>query len=596
MTYEHAKTPLDVKELDEGVKEFADLLDETDANEKPQIKLPEPTQALETTDVNEIEETTENSNEAEENRAVETPTAEVEQTEAVQEEEVDIWDTNIEIPEEEGYLSVRNLEAERTLVMRQIAAHFEDEGKLNYQKFAEDLVKLSQKFVCVLEGRGNVLYIWDEATKLYTNELNEVYALGKSLCKRKWTSYAEKEVVYNLKKMFTKRRNEVELPRNIIPLLNGNFSTDTYELTQRTHELFITEHDCMNVTFDPLAECPNWMRFLDSLELPQQSIDTLQEAFGTCLQRDVRYKKSYTIYGPPDTGKSVIGNVLLKMFNDLAESIAFDQLCESKFWVSHLDGKLVNVSSEKEVSKIEALELYKRLTGNEESMSVEDKHEKGRKTRLFAKLFTILNKLFIVSEDEAFYARQILLHFHKQFPTGSADRIENLLEILTTPEELSGIFNWSVEGLKRLTEKRVFSINKNAKENRDEWKMDSVDLWQYLSSSLVEWRKNRSVDDNSVYEYDKDMLTRDFAMWARENMRPALTKHALGKAMSQHIQEIRTGKRVVIDEYGVANTYRHWKGIRRANDPWFDEIEEDDEDEEDDEELDSSDDESEEVV
>ena len=65
-------------------------------------------------------------------------------------------------------------------------------------------------------------------------------------------------------------------------------------------------------------------------------------------------------------------------------------------------------------------------------------------------------------DDDTYYERWIPIQFDSQIDKKDQDPF--LFEKLTTDEEMSGLFNWALEGLYRLLEIGRFSFNKDSGE------------------------------------------------------------------------------------------------------------------------------------
>ncbi|MDG7039072.1 MAG: hypothetical protein JRN37_07990, partial [Nitrososphaerota archaeon] len=87
----------------------------------------------------------------------------------------------------------------------------------------------------------------------------------------------------------------------------------------------------------------------------------------------------------------------------------------------------------------------------------------------YAKLVFSANKVPMAYDDsDAFFRRFIIVKFPMTFNKRTADA--RLLEKLTTEEELSGLLNWGLEGLRRLMDNGfVFSNSKSVEEIKDEY-------------------------------------------------------------------------------------------------------------------------------
>jgi putative DNA primase/helicase len=126
----------------------------------------------------------------------------------------------------------------------------------------------------------------------------------------------------------------------------------------------------------------------------------------------------------------------------------------------------------------------------------------------FAKLAYACNTIPKTSEDtDAFWRRWMLITFPNKFEKETDNR--NLLSELTTPEELSGVLNWMIEGLKRLRDNNwKFSYNKGAEEVRTEYIRKSSPIQAFVMDCT---------DPEPLIEVAKRTLYNAFLDYARKH-------------------------------------------------------------------------------
>ena len=137
-------------------------------------------------------------------------------------------------------------------------------------------------------------------------------------------------------------------------------------------------------------------------------------------------------------------------------------MLSNRFALIDLENKDVNIDNELDNSTIKQTAQIKRLTGGyRQPVRVEDKNVKAHDTILYAKLFFNANRLPI-SEDtsDAFNRRVIIIAFPNRFDGAKEDR--HLISKLTTPEEISGIFNVLMMALRRVNKnKEIYEHTKS---------------------------------------------------------------------------------------------------------------------------------------
>jgi putative DNA primase/helicase len=134
------------------------------------------------------------------------------------------------------------------------------------------------------------------------------------------------------------------------------------------------------------------------------------------------------------------------------------------------------------------------------------------------------NKLPAASEDTtAYYRRFIILHFNKIFTGKKADI--NLLEKLTTPEEISGLFNLALYYKDKLLQKGEFSNSASIEETRQQY-IRTADSCQAFIEEMTE--TSDSQDDYVTYD---DLFSNYIAFCKKYNL-PKQRKANLTNAMA----------------------------------------------------------------
>lgn len=200
--------------------------------------------------------------------------------------------------------------------------------------------------------------------------------------------------------------------------------------------------------WDPLAECPGWLAWLDET-LDPAFHPTLQEWFGYCLTPDVRAHRFAVFLGGPRSGKSTAHNVLHALVGaQHSASMMMPDLGGDFGLESLLDKRLAIVPDAHDApsrNRAAALERIKSVTGAD-PVSVNRKNRSIVSGVLKTRLLVTCNRLpKFIDESGALAARMLLVRFERSF-LGREDR--NMGERLRA--EMPGIANWALEGLKRL--------------------------------------------------------------------------------------------------------------------------------------------------
>jgi len=238
--------------------------------------------------------------------------------------------------------------------------------------------------------------------------------------------------------------------------------------------------------FDPEANCPEWLRFLESLwPDDRQSIDVLQEWFGYCQTPDTRQHKLLLLIGPPRSGKGTIARVQRGVIGE--QNLASPTLASlaGPFGLWPLLGKLVALIADARLSRrTDAIAVVERLL----SISGEDPQDVARKNmptlagiRLPVRFVLMTNELPNMRDASgALTTRVILLRLTQSF-RGREDKTltKRLLR------ERAGILNWSIQGWQRLNERGYFQQPESGQELLDDLQDLASPVWAFVRDCCI---------------------------------------------------------------------------------------------------------------
>jgi len=239
-----------------------------------------------------------------------------------------------------------------------------------------------------------------------------------------------------------------------ICLQNGILNVNTFEFRPHDPDCYFT--GALAVSFDPEStdRCERWEQFLkETIETPGP-IAQLQEFFGYCLTRHTKYQKCLFLLGPGEDGKSKCLEILEEMIGEInCAAVSFNDL-EKEFHRSSLYQKMLNISTEIGAQAIES-PYFKAITGGD-PISAAFKNVDNFTFKPYVKLAFAGNSLPRVRDNSHGYFRRFMpIQFKNQFFEGDPRRDPDLMDKLRT--ELSQIFIWSLNGLARLTQQKMFT-------------------------------------------------------------------------------------------------------------------------------------------
>ena len=243
----------------------------------------------------------------------------------------------------------------------------------------------------------------------------------------------------------------------LINLKNGTFeiNANSMELRKPDRSDFITYQ--LPFKYDKSAKCPIFNDYLNTVlpDINRQKI--LAEYLGYLFIKPsvLKLEKSLILFGTGANGKSVffdVVNALLGGTENVSNYSLQNLTNENGYFRAMLANKLVNYASEIN-GKLEA-SIFKQLVSGE---PVEARLPYGEPFTLinYAKLIFNCNELpNEVEQTNAFFRRFLIIPFDVTIPEEDQDK---QLSHKIIKNELSGVFNWVLDGLNRLLIQKNFT-------------------------------------------------------------------------------------------------------------------------------------------
>lgn len=256
---------------------------------------------------------------------------------------------------------------------------------------------------------------------------------------------------------------------------------------------------CLPFQFKPKARCSKWQKFVRQILPDPDSQQLLKEIFGYCLTFDTSQQKFFMFEGTGANGKGVVTKILTKLLGEANIS----NLPLESFGKDHdpvvMLGKLVNITSEVgELDKV-AEGLLKMFTG-EDVMHFNPKFRSPISAKPTARILISTNvRPNFRDRSDGLWRRLILMPFPETIPEGRRD--SRLVDKLA--QELSGIFNWAVDGAKALRKRNQFNEPKISREARIDFQRESNPARMFLEE-MYQVGSDGEVSKNELYgEFDR---------------------------------------------------------------------------------------------
>ena len=290
------------------------------------------------------------------------------------------------------------------------------------------------------------------------------------------------ETIYYVETSTLRRLDELNNRPGVINLKNGLYDLKTGELLPHDPSFLTTIQ--LPVNYDPGASCPAILKFFSEV-VPGDCLPLLEELFGYCMIPVTFFEKAFMLTGSQGAnGKSTLINLLTKFVGpENVSNVPLQELIEHKFKRAQLLGKLVNTFADLENSMLKGSAYFKAVVTGDE-IDAERKFKDPFNFRPFAKLIFSANELpRSPDRTNAYYRRWVIIPFENTFTGAQADK--QLIDKLTTPEELSGLLNCALAGLRRLGQNRVFTEPESVKRALEGYKIQNDPVSNFVDEACI---------------------------------------------------------------------------------------------------------------
>jgi len=342
---------------------------------------------------------------------------------------------------------------------------------------------------------------------------------------------------------------------NLIPVRNGIYNLATGQLEEfNSNYRFFTK---INVDFDSNKECLKIKKFFKEILQSEEDVKVMQEIFGFLLYRDYSPEKAIMFNGSGRNGKSKTLDLMKRFIGaDNCTNLSLEEIENNNFAISNLFNKMANLSGDLSKTVLNNTGKFKSLTGRD-LMSGDRKFLPRVDFTNYAKMIFSANELPLTQDlTEAFFNRWVLIDFPYTFLSqkelNNLDEVKknkckladmNIINEITTNDEMSGLFNWAIEGLSCLRNQGDFSKSTSIDEVRKEWLRKSSSLNGFIMDCIIE-------------DYSGIILKKDF----RKEYTLYCRKHKLRPVSDRIIKYVLTTNLGVEDAQNT-NGYC-WVGIK----------------------------------
>lgn len=345
--------------------------------------------------------------------------------------------------------------------------------------------------------------------------MQEIKALLENLEKAygmQFSSHHANSVVSYIQTDLSVEEKLVDADPNLINMRNGIFCIDSRELLPHSPNYKLTSQ--LPFDYDPDARCPMWQQYLESTFIESGDdpitdvalIAFLRQSMGYSLTVDTSRDKTFWCIGEGSNGKGVLFHILRMLVGDASIALDINNLSNNQYQLAMLAGKKIAFCTEadKDANMVNDGQIKALISGEE--MMVRQIRERPFVLRNTAKLWWSMNNFPHVRDtSHGFWRRVLVIPFNRIFRDG--DVILDLKHRLEN--ELSGIFNWAIEGLTSL-EKQGWIMPKQVAELTEQYQKEANVVQLFIEEKYMK-------GDKTVDKVGAGDLYDEYRAWCQNN-------------------------------------------------------------------------------
>ena len=231
--------------------------------------------------------------------------------------------------------------------------------------------------------------------------------------------------------------------------------------------------------YEPDAKCPIFDAYFAEM-MPNHKIrDIVQEFMGWAFIKHsvMKLEKTMIMLGDGENGKSVMFTVMDAIFGKENISHVGANNLNEEHYRALLANKLINYCTELQ-GNVDT-EILKNMASGEPIM-VREKYGHPYHMTDYAKIVFNANKApTIVEHTHGFYRKLLIIPWSVRV---NQDRKDIHLPNKIIDQELSGVFNWVIEGMKRLIKNNRFTVVDEVEQAMENYKRDTDSVYQFIDT------------------------------------------------------------------------------------------------------------------
>ncbi|MFA6269007.1 MAG: phage/plasmid primase, P4 family [archaeon] len=302
------------------------------------------------------------------------------------------------------------------------------------------------------------------------------------------------EVIQSIMRKTYIKREEFEAPVNLICLGNGIYDLEMETMQEHTPKFYFKSK--IGINYNEGADCPQIKKFVESV-VEKKNFWILFEIPAYLLYRDYKkIQKAIMLNGTNDNGKSVYIKLLQAFVGkNNYSSEELQQIGHDRFSKAELFGKLMNSCADLPAIIMENTGDFKKLTAGD-TVSAQRKFGQPFQFENHAKLIFSANEVPETKDlTDGFFKRWDIVDFPFLFIKGLKQEDvtdickladDQILEKITTKEELEGLLRSSLFLLKKLIVQGTFTNSLPVQEIKQRYLIKSNSAVVFIETELTD--------------------------------------------------------------------------------------------------------------
>ena len=318
--------------------------------------------------------------------------------------------------------------------------------------------------------------------------------MGKSL----YSTAEKNQILDRIRELTPTLDNKFDSDLKIINMENGLYNWRSGEFS--SHDSEYLSRIQIPVEYDPDAKCPTIETFFETV-FKADDVPKIIEFIAYSLYRKYSIQKAFVLLGPGGTGKSTFTDILAAFLGDENTfSISPQDLIKDRFAAADFYRKLLNIVPDVGNEKLTQTAVIKTLTGHKDKVRAQRKYQDPFDFINFAKMMFGMNELPETTDKTSGWYRRIEI-IRMDHVLKENEFSKEFLDKLTSPAELSGLFNLAIKTLPDLLERGSFTNETSREETAEDYEALSNPMEYFCDNFLINAPGKQITKEDLFQEY-----------------------------------------------------------------------------------------------